>query len=121
MTQHVTGSFLVPLSVAQQSLGRGCLLTAYATQTLPTRRKENITLKGRLTTKKKSKLIHYSINATHPFLRQWRYDDVGVGDQEVCSEQLKLTVTSPQSVRDGWRTSLWDSFSWPGHIKKIIV
>lgn len=35
--QHEAGSFPNRLSVAQQSLGRGCLLTACATQTLPTR------------------------------------------------------------------------------------
>lgn len=35
--QHATGSFPSRLSVAQQSLGRGCLPTACATQTLPTR------------------------------------------------------------------------------------
>lgn len=44
--QHVTGSFLVPLSVAQQSLGQGYLLTAYATQTLPTIRKVKVTTKA---------------------------------------------------------------------------
>lgn len=57
-----------------------------------------------------------SLSTTHPFLWQRRNDDVGVGDQEVCSEQLKVTVTSPQSVRNGWRPSLWDRFSWPAHV-----
>lgn len=33
--QRAAGSFPGPLSVSQQSLGRGCRLTACATQTLP--------------------------------------------------------------------------------------
>ena len=35
--QHAAGSFPGRLAVARQSLGRGCLLTACATRTLPTR------------------------------------------------------------------------------------
>lgn len=62
-----------------------------------------------------SRVLLVQLCAPYPFLWQWRDDDVRVGDQEVCSEQFKLTVASPQSVWSSRRTPLRDSFSWPGN------
>lgn len=52
--QHAARSFPGQLSVAQQSLGRGCLLIACATQTLPTRG----TVEGVKKNKNKSEYNH---------------------------------------------------------------
>lgn len=66
-----------------------------------------------------STLFYHHFNLTHPFLWQWRDDDIGISDQEICSEKLKLTVASPQSVRCHWCTSFWDWFSWPSGRKQM--
>lgn len=111
--RHVAGSFPDQPFVAQQNLGRGCLQKACATQTQPTRENKSYN-------KKKANVkIPYEKGwcVTHPFLWQWRDDDIGIGHQEVRSEQLKLTVAPPQGVGSSRRTSFWDRFSWPSDEK----
>lgn len=110
--QHATGSFPGQLSAAQRSPDPGCLLRACATQTRPVRG----TIEGGILKRKGCVLFNtrekyiqsfpLSLWLTYSFLWQWRDDDVGVGDQQVCSEKLKLTVASPQSVGCRRRPSL---------------